>query len=80
MSKSDRSFESYFNRLDHISKVHLANRRIQNLELDLKWCDVMEVDDKDPWFLYTRADLDDVLARWLDVRDRLVFSTEEVNL
>ena len=84
MTKSDHSFESYFNRLDHIAKVRLANRRIQKIEADLRWCQVFGVDQgvskHDDWYLYDPAQLIDMVLRWYDVRDRLVWDNEEVML
>ncbi len=74
MSKTyRRSFEDYFNGLAHDSKVRLANRRIQALDLDLKFEEVFEVKGTDEWALTTRD-------KWVEVRDRLVWDDEEVVL
>jgi hypothetical protein len=67
-----RSFEAYFNGLDHPTKVRLANRRIQHLDLDIRFAEVMGVHPYE-WLLDTRN-------RWLQVRDRLVWDGEEVVL
>jgi hypothetical protein len=84
MSKSDHSFESYFNRLNREAKIRLANRRIQKIEADIKWCDVFGITHEmvkgDDWYLYDPAQLIEMCVRWYDVRDRLVWDNEEVML
>lgn len=73
MSKTyHRSFEDHFNSLDRGSKVRLANRRIQHLDLDIQFAHVMGVN---PYIsLLDRRD------NWVEVRDRLVWDDEEVQL
>lgn len=73
-------FEVYFNRMSMNQKIRVANRRIQQLELDLKWCEVMDVDMEDTWFLFDTREIADRLLRWIEVRDRLVWDREEVRL
>ena len=84
MVTNSNSFPAFFNRLPHAAKVRLANRRIQQLECDLAFCKAFGVTTEqvkvDDWYLYDPALLLDAVERWYDVRDRLVWDGEEVEL
>lgn len=81
MTNKDRSFQSFFNKLDRKAKVRLSNRRIQRLDADLAFCYAFGVEDtSDSWYLFSIKELHEMRQRWMDVRDRLVWTDEEVNL
>lgn len=74
------SFEWFFNNLPRDARIRIANRRIQELDLDIAWVQAMDVNTEDSWYLYREEDLIEKRYRWKEVRDRLVWDNEEVTL
>lgn len=75
-----KSFEAFFNGLPHLAKIKIANRRVQQLDLDVQWCYAIGYSSTDDWYLYGLNDIIDRRDRWVGVRDRLVWDNEEVIL
>lgn len=80
VKRHQHSFEEFFNGLPHDAKIRLANRKVQSLDLDVQWCDAIGYDMADDWYQYSMKEILERRARWVVVRDALVWDREEVKL